>query len=84
MHDAMGWPITPIWKRVVDRWLDVSRAALGESGTKAASTAGQAMSMDEAIHYAREPVEATVRPSTGPLATACPPVRTACLRGSER
>src|SRR5439155_24345764 len=60
LRESLGNPLPPSWQRMFHRRLDVSRAALSDAGTGAAWKIGQAMLLDEAIGYARSPVEETV------------------------
>jgi DNA-binding CsgD family transcriptional regulator len=54
VHEAMGEPMTVSATRLLDRRLAVSRAALPSPETRAAWTAGHALSVEESIAYAGE------------------------------
>jgi non-specific serine/threonine protein kinase len=53
LREAMGAPLSPAWRHTLDQWLEVSRTALTAQTSTAAFNNGQAMSLQEAIEYAR-------------------------------
>ena len=59
LREATGGPLPPTWRRMLERWLTISRAALSDAAVGAAWNIGHAMPLEEAIRYSREPLEAT-------------------------
>lgn len=55
LRDAIGAPNGPAWRRIVDRWLTVSRAGLSDEAAEAAWLAGQEMSLERAVQFAQAP-----------------------------
>jgi DNA-binding CsgD family transcriptional regulator len=62
LREAIGSPISPAWRRMGERWLAVSRAALGDDATAATWRAGQEMSLKQAIELAQAPSGSTASP----------------------
>jgi integrase len=60
LREALGNPRPLSWQRIFEHRLDISRAALKEAATGAAWKMGHAMSLEDAVGYARESVQATV------------------------
>jgi non-specific serine/threonine protein kinase len=83
LREVHGAVLSPSWRRIVDRWLEVSRAALGDKAATAAWQTGKEMPMEAAIGYALGPSAATK--SGAPPAREPGPVRaTDALTRRER
>jgi predicted ATPase len=66
LHEAEGAPLHPAQRRVVERWLSLSREALGAEAASAAWTAGRILSIERALEEAKRGAGAkTVRPASG-------------------
>ncbi len=70
LRDAIGAPLSPAWRPLVERWLGVSRAALTSEAAATAWHAGQGMSLEQAIEFAQAPWA----PSAGRGSGDAPPV----------
>jgi non-specific serine/threonine protein kinase len=69
LREASGAPLSPAWRRMVDRWLEVSRATLSAEAGATAWQTGHQTPLAQAIAYAQAPAA----PSTsGATATAEP------------
>jgi hypothetical protein len=56
LREANGAPLGPAWQPLVDRWLAISRQALGEQAAAEAWAAGRHLSFGEALAEAAEPL----------------------------
>jgi DNA-binding CsgD family transcriptional regulator/Tfp pilus assembly protein PilF len=70
LREAIGGPLPLTWQRMLERWLAISRAALSAAAAAAAWKIGQAMPLEEAIRYAREPIETTLDAAIAPAEPA--------------
>jgi hypothetical protein len=56
LREANGAPLGPAWQPLVDRWLAISRQALGEQAAAEAWAAGRRLSLAQALAEAAEPL----------------------------
>jgi hypothetical protein len=49
VREAAGAPLSPAWQGLAKRWLDISRAALGEQAASAAWSQGRALSSEQGM-----------------------------------
>jgi predicted ATPase/DNA-binding CsgD family transcriptional regulator len=70
LREATGDPLPPTWQRMLEHWLAISRAALSAAAAAAAWKIGHAMPLEEAIGYAREPIETTLDTAIAPAEPA--------------
>jgi ATP/maltotriose-dependent transcriptional regulator MalT len=71
LRESIGAPLSPAWRRMVDRWLETSRAALSDEAAAAAWRTGQGMPLEQAIAYAQAPEAPST--SDAPAAAGTPP-----------
>jgi predicted ATPase/DNA-binding XRE family transcriptional regulator len=65
LREADGAPLHPAQRRVVERWLTLSRDALGADAATTAWTAGRILPIERALEEARDGAEAkTIRPAS--------------------
>ncbi len=72
LRDAIGAPLAPAHRPLVERWLGGSRAALTSRAGAAAWQAGREMSLQQAIEFAQAPWATTA--SDGRASDEAPPV----------
>jgi len=62
LRETAGAPLSPAWQHIPERWLAVSRAALGEVATAAAWAAGRSQPVERALEDAEhDTAETTLR-----------------------
>jgi len=65
LRESAGAPLGPAWQHIPERWLAISRAALGEVATAAAWTAGRSQPVERALEDAEDDTGATtIRPTS--------------------
>jgi tetratricopeptide (TPR) repeat protein len=61
LREAAGAPLSPAWQHLAQRWLAISRQALGEETASAAWAAGQSLPMERALEEAEDTRRGEVR-----------------------
>jgi hypothetical protein len=59
LRETAGAPLGPAWQHIPDRWLAISREALGEVAAAAAWSAGRSLPVERALEEARDSVDVT-------------------------
>jgi DNA-binding CsgD family transcriptional regulator len=77
LREATGAPLPPARRRVLERWLEVSRAALSDAAVAAAWHAGHEMPLKQAIAHTRAPYAPPV--SCAQVAAEAVPARVPAL-----
>jgi len=61
LREAAGAPLSPAWQHLAERWLAISRQALGEQAALAAWGAGRSLPLERALEEAEDTTRGEVR-----------------------